>query len=318
MRFSEIKGHRKNISTLIKMHNEGKLFHSYLFTGIEGSGKKLVALAFSKRVLCLDGRGDECECDSCRMFEKGVHPDFRVVDLSYQASLLGEDVSEQNNLKISTIREIIRFSQLAPSFSAYKVIIIDDAYKMVSEAQNALLKTIEEPTPTSIFILISPSKNLLLPTVVSRCQVINFSPLTEEDVRDILISKGYDAETAKDAAGSSLGSVSFAINHIEMLKEIKEAVKYGSLAPFVIASRIAKSENPKQSALSLIDILTNRIYSIIKNNPERVVIEKAVSLLKNNIKYKSYLRHNVNPRIVSLMSVYNYFRFRKELKELKI
>lgn len=318
MKFSDIKGHIKNISTLIKMHDEDRIFHSYLFTGIEGCGKKLVALAISKRILCLNKKGDDCECESCRMFDRDVHPDFKLVNLFYQASLLDEDVSEQNNLKISTIREVIRFSQLAPSFSSKKIIIIDDAYRMVQEAQNALLKTIEEPTLTSIFILITPSKNLLLPTVVSRCQVINFSPLTNDDVKEILIKNGYDEKTAAEAAISSCGSASFAIKHIDMFKEIRESIEYGSLAPFVVASKIIKSDNSKQSVLSLIDILNNRIYNIIKENPKEPVIEKAVAVLKKNLSYKNYLRYNVNPRIISLMTIYNYFMFRRELKELNI
>ncbi|MCX7642031.1 MAG: DNA polymerase III subunit delta' [Elusimicrobiales bacterium] len=316
MKFSQIIGHTKNIEILLKIINGGKIFHSYLFTGIDGIGKKMVALAFAKHVLCIGKKNDECICESCRMFLKGVHPDFRLVDKTFQASLLGEEPEEQDNIKISTIREIIRFSQLAPSFSKYKIIVFEDAHKIVIEAQNALLKTIEEPTPTTLFIFITHTKNLLLPTVVSRSQILNFTSLKVDDVIKILKDRGFDEKISIDAAESSGGSVSFAIKHIDILNEIKESLEYGQLAPFVIASKLSKSQNPKQSAFSLIDILNNRIYYLVEKNLNRNIIERANLIIKKNLKYKQYLRYNVSPRIISFLVLYKYFLFRKELKEI--
>ncbi|MCX7905845.1 MAG: DNA polymerase III subunit delta' [Elusimicrobiales bacterium] len=316
MKFSQIIGHIKNIEMLLKIVKENKIFHSYIFTGVDGIGKKMIALAFARHILCIGEKNDECICESCRMFLKGIHPDFRLVDKTFQASLLGEEPEEQDNIKISTIREVIRFSQLAPSFSKYKVIIFDDAHKMVIEAQNALLKTIEEPPINTLFIFVTHSKNLLLPTVVSRSQVLNFSPLMIDDVFNILKKNGFDENLSFDAAESSGGSVSFAIKHIGLLKDIKEAVKYGQIASFVIAYKIAKSQNPKQSVSSLIDILNNRIYYYVEKNIDRYVIQKAVLIIKRNLTYKKYLRYNVNSRIISFLVLYNYFLFRRELKEI--
>lgn len=314
MMFSQIKGHSKNIELLKQLYRNNCIFHSYLFTGIEGIGKKLIAVLFAKKILCLKDGFDNCNCESCRMFEKNIHPDFKLIDLFFQANLFDEDIEEQNNLKISTIREVIRYLNLAPSISNKKVVIIDDAHKMVVEAQNALLKTIEEPTQTSVIILISPSKNLLLPTVVSRCHNINFSGLLDGEVEEILLNIGTDKDTAKEVSSSSNGSIGFALKQIEIIKKIKQHLNFGLLAPFIITNDLLASGNQKENISMLIEIINNRIYRLITKENDEEIIRKGLMLIKKNLKYKNYIKHNVNQRFISTMVLYNYFLFRKDIK----
>ncbi len=314
MNFSAIKGHKKNIEFLIKLIENKTLFHSYLFYGPEGCGKKLVALAFARMIMCIGNKSDECDCESCRMFLKNIHPDFRLVDYAFQASLLDESVEKQKSIKISTIREIIRFSSLNPSISDKKVIIIDDAYKMVVEAQNALLKTLEEPGKTTIFIIITPSPTLLLPTVVSRCHTISFGPLDEKEVEEVLVHKGFDPSLSSQLAQTSGGSVLFALRYAEIFKIIKESSSLGLLAPFVITSKIiSKGEVARDVVSYLIDIINSRLHSIIYSDIPNDMRKKGVEIVKNNVKYKNFLRHNVNPRIISFIVLQRYFSFRKEI-----
>ncbi|MGC8867584.1 MAG: AAA family ATPase [Elusimicrobiales bacterium] len=313
MNFSTIKGHRRNINFLLKLLEGQRFFHSYLFSGVEGCGKKLVALAFARRILCIDKMSDECDCESCRMFRKNVHPDFRLVDYAFQSSLLGEDVEEQKSIKISTIREIIRFSSMNPSVSGKKVIIIDDAHKMVVEAQNALLKTLEEPGQTSIFILISPSPGLLLPTVVSRCHTINFAALSEKDVEEILIEKGFEPVMARQCSESSGGSVMLALKHMEIFRTIKEFSNLGPIAPFAITAKIIKMAIPQEAVRWLIDVVDSRINKIIYSDIPAEMREKGIRIVKDNMKYRNFLRHNVNARIISFLVLQRYLSFRKEI-----
>ncbi len=314
MNFSAIKGHKKNIEFILKLIKNRIFFHSYLFYGPEGCGKKLVALAFARMILCIDNKTDECDCESCRMFLKNIHPDFRLVDYAFQASFLGERVEEQKSIKISTIREIIRFSSLNPSVSNRKVIIIDDSHKMVIEAQNALLKTLEEPSPSSVFIIISPSVNLLLPTVVSRCHTISFGLLNEKDVEEILVQKGFDPSLSTQLAQISGGSVLFALRYADIFSIIKESSSMGVLAPFVITSKIiSKQESARDSVGFLIDIINSRVRDIVYSDIPDDMRKKGVEIVKNNVKYKNFLRHNVNPKIISFIVLQRYFSFRKEV-----
>lgn len=313
MNFSDIEGHKKNIELIKKIINEGKVFHSYLFSGVDGCGKKLVALAFARMILCKGIKSEECDCESCRMFKKKTHPDFMLVDMEFQALLNGEKVEEQNSIKISTIREVIKFSSRCPSFSDKKVIIIDDSHKMVVEAQNAILKTLEEPGQTSVFILISPSLNLLLPTIVSRCYTLNFNGLDYDELIRVLIKNSVDEKTASQAAESCNGSVSFALKHADIFRIIKENSDKGMLAPFIITSEILSSGNSKNAVNSLIDIVNSRIHKLMIESNSDAVVDKAATLIKRNLKYREFLRHNVNTRLVSFMVLYKYFVFRKEI-----
>jgi DNA polymerase-3 subunit delta' len=175
-----------------------------LFTGKESIGKKLLALEFAKGLLCSKGEPFGCgECKSCKLVGEfiaalragqedkfayyaedesgkkhfayliGDHPDLAVV------------VPDGRAVKIDQIREIKQFVALKPT-GRYKVVIIDDADTMTPQAQNALLKTLEEPPSDTVFILISRSKSALLPTIVSRCRVLEFKPLKPAEVRAVV------------------------------------------------------------------------------------------------------------------------------------
>lgn len=180
-----IFGHQKIRQILQNQIKDGNFFHAYLFWGPEGIGKKMVALEFSRSALCLNGsEGRFCsECDSCRLFEAGTHPDFQFIGPEIEET---REFSRTKEISISSIRQVIGWNKLKPILASRKIVVIDNAQWLSVEAQNAFLKSLEEPADSTIFILIAPFCVDLLETVVSRCRKIKFLPLSLEDFKKAL------------------------------------------------------------------------------------------------------------------------------------
>ncbi|MEM1024131.1 MAG: DNA polymerase III subunit delta' [Myxococcota bacterium] len=165
----------------------GRLAHALLFVGDEGSGTREAAQRLAQICLChAPPRPDAaCEtCPACRKFEAGTH-----ADLTFLAP-------EGRTLKVGEIREVERVLRLRPLEGRAKVVVIDRADRMTIEAQNALLKTLEEPPGESKLILLAERPRMLLPTVRSRCQSLRFRPLRPAETARILEAEGLSAEDA--------------------------------------------------------------------------------------------------------------------------
>jgi DNA polymerase-3 subunit delta' len=180
MAWIDIKGHRKVIDFLLIAKSKKRLAHSLLFLGSEGVGKKKVALEFAKFLLCQDPQEEgACEhCISCRQCNLGSHPDLHM--LTHGA---------MDWIKIDQVRQFQSQMYLSAYNSKYKVFLIDNAHMLTQEAANSLLKMIEEPTKGTIIILITNKIDSCPATIVSRCQRLYFSPLTEEDIVESLQGK---------------------------------------------------------------------------------------------------------------------------------
>lgn len=176
-----------------------RVAHAYLFCGPEGVGKKLVALEFAKLINCAEpGQdGGDCGCLSCSKTERGLNPDIRLFDYP-----------DEKTIKVGHVREDIENAvHLSPYENPYKVFIIDGAERMNFNAQNAFLKTLEEPPRNSVIILITPLADLLIPTVRSRCQAVVFQPLPEEEVRRFLESEKPEEKNPGLVSRISGGSI---------------------------------------------------------------------------------------------------------------
>src|SRR5512142_2679095 len=179
MSFADIVGHAKQLQSLRAALAAGRLHHAYLFLGQDGVGKRTVAMGLAKAVHCGEFSGDYCGiCSNCSRIENRNHPDVRVVEPS----------AGKKEISIQQIREIERELSFR-SFSGRKIVIIDPASLMSIPAQNALLKTLEEPPPDSLLILISASTGSLLATLRSRCLTVSFGPLTKSLVADFVAAK---------------------------------------------------------------------------------------------------------------------------------
>lgn len=212
MDFRNIIGNTNVKDYLDKSIAQNNILHSYLFLGTEGIGKLLIAKEFARKILCLETTKDEtCACKSCTCFKSGNHPDFHIVN------------EEGENIKIEQIREITEKVIEKPIISNRKVYIINDCDKMTKEAQNCLLKTLEEPPEFITIILISSNENIILNTIKSRCMTLKFKNIPNSELEDYAKSViGYD-NLSENLLNSFDGSIGKAIK----VKDNKE--KYDSI-----------------------------------------------------------------------------------------
>lgn len=201
MDFKDIIGHEKIIEALKKAINGKTISHSYLFEGEESIGKRKIAYAFAKTLLCKNEGDEPCNsCISCYKFDNESHPDFFIIE------------PENNLIRVSQIESMIRETTTLPLESMRKVFIINDCHKMHINGKNKLLKILEEPPNYVHFILISSSPNELLPTILSRVQSIKFYPVEYVRIIDLLVKRynktqqeaRYISEFSKGSVGKSI------------------------------------------------------------------------------------------------------------------
>ena len=207
MEFKDIIGNYDVKEYLVKSIKNKNILHSYLFLGTEGIGKLAIAKEFAKKVLCLKHTEDEtCTCKSCTCFNGKNHPDYYIIN------------EEGESIKIDTIRNITEKAFEKPILSDKKVYIINDFEKMTKEAQNCLLKTLEEPPEFVVIVIISSNENIILNTIKSRCMAIKFHNIEDEELleyaKNIL---GYES-ISENLLKSFDGSIGKAIK----LKDNKE------------------------------------------------------------------------------------------------
>ena len=194
-----IIGHERVLDLL--RDEAGSPAHAYLFVGPDGVGKALVALRFAAVVLCSRSGLHDGACSNCDRVASGNHPDVTVV-LPAGLSSIG----------VEQARLAVRAAAMTPVEGARKVIIFDEASTMTDSAANALLKTIEEPTRSTVFILIAESEDDLPPTIGSRCRTVHFGRVRPDDLAAGLQERGVLAEQAGRVAVISGGRPGLAIN----------------------------------------------------------------------------------------------------------
>lgn len=211
----EIIGHKTQVEYLKSNINNKDLAHAYLFSGESNIGKRKIAKAFVKSLLCETPKRYCGKCPSCLQAEKGTHP-----DLFY---LGGKD-----SIKIEEVRELIARISLKPFNSRHKTAIIDNAERLTIEAANALLKTLEEPPGQAVIILIAKNSSMLLETIVSRARVVKFFKTNSEELLKILKEnniKESDKEFILGISFGRAGKVYNLLNNPEKLEEIKNYFK---------------------------------------------------------------------------------------------
>jgi DNA polymerase-3 subunit delta' len=206
--FRTITGHSRLLSLLARIIARDSMPPAVLMAGPAGVGKRLTAIAIAQAINCLQPQTsgeferDACgECASCRRIARGVHPDVIVVE-----------PGETGAIKIEQLRDVIDRSQYRPFEGRRRVVIINEADAAGADAQSALLKTLEEPPSSSLFILISSIPDALLSTVLSRCPRLRFGPLTAAEVARVLKQDhGYSESDARAAAADADGSIGRAL-----------------------------------------------------------------------------------------------------------
>lgn len=202
MNFSQVTGHENIIEHLQSSILLGRINHAYIFDGIRGVGKTTLARAFAKTLNCEEGGTDACNsCISCKTFDEDNNPDIIYV------------THQKKDITVSDVREqIVKNITLKPYRNRYKIFIIPEADKMNVLAQNAFLKTLEEPPEYGIFLLLCENYNKFLVTILSRCIMFKLHPLPYNIVSDYLVNNlDISREQAQLYSIYSQGSIGKAI-----------------------------------------------------------------------------------------------------------
>lgn len=224
--FNDIIGHDEIIRHLKNAIESGKISHSYLITGEAGSGKKLIARSFAAALQCEKGGTEPCmECDSCKKAVGNNHPDIIYIDHEKPGTIAVDDIRKQLVYDVS----------IRPYCSKYKIYIIPDADLMNAQAQNALLKTIEEPPEYAVIMLLVNNAQILLPTILSRCVRLDLKIVDDSIVKQYLMEHlhipDYQADIDTSFAHGSIGKakeVATSQEFSEITEKALHLLKYSS------------------------------------------------------------------------------------------
>jgi DNA polymerase-3 subunit delta' len=257
MPWSDVIGHAPVVTLLRRAVALGRVPQSLLFAGPEGVGKRAVAMALAQAVNCPKRRDDDpCGvCSICRRIARGQFSDLVILDKG-----------DEPSIKIRMLRErVLDAVGYRPFEGARRIYIIDPADEMTPETQDALLKTLEEPPPAAILMLITAYPDTLLPTIQSRCRRLRFAPLSDADVARVLVERHQiELHAARALASASGGSVGRALAEQQgELEEDREAalawltaMRGGPTADRLKASAALAQHHPRRRAR---DVLATRL-----------------------------------------------------------
>ena len=280
--FEKILGNEKIKEELIKVVKENKISHSYMFLGIEGIGKKMIAKEFAQMILCNDEKDKYCnKCKSCIEFISNNNPDYMYIE------------PDGNSIKIEQIRYFQKLFQEKPVTSNKKVCIINDADKMTVEAQNCLLKTLEEPPEYGVIILIGANENAFLNTIKSRCIKMYFRELEEEIIRKYLKKQFGMTDISTNMLETFQGSIGKAINlkdnkeEYEQIDNIIENLDKKDIIDIINMSNIIYKN--KEDILKILEYINVVLLNLAKKQYKFVncieIVEDTRKRLKQNANY---------------------------------
>jgi DNA polymerase III subunit delta' len=211
-----IIGHASALAALRRALDSARPAHAWIFSGPEDVGKATVALEFAAALNCTGTEKPCGECRACRDTLGGRHPD---VELIAPGGLCDEaehrDHADSRDLRICQVRRLERLLSLSPYAGGRRVVIVDAADTLRTEAANAFLKTLEEPPAESIIILLAEREERLPETVMSRCQRVSFRPIERQAIVDALLARGASPQDADAIAASAQGRLGWALRALE-------------------------------------------------------------------------------------------------------
>ena len=259
MSFNDVYGQDKQIAILRNSMERGRVPHAYLFHGTKGIGKRTTSEIFAKALNCLEGNLDSCDrCSSCLKIDHGNHPDVITIE------------PEGNFIKINAIKDLRSQMKFRPLEGRKRVFIMVDADKMNNVSANSLLKTLEEPSPSNILILITSRHYLLPATVLSRCQQLSFNPIRRDTIASFLERRlSLDRESACLLASSSGGSIGRALemnkdSYLTFRNEIIEKLSTGNTKdPLKFLSLMGDFGKERKEVTERLDILRSWYRDIL-------------------------------------------------------
>lgn len=333
MSFASILGQDKTIARLRAMAESGRVPPALIFHGPPGVGKFLAAVEFARALNCSHtehqekppappapdpddlfaaaappppaapelpapkthgDRSDSCGfCLSCRQAASGAHPDIRIVDTAFQAALEDED-KESANLKIDTMREMVRWAQQKAMLSPWKVFVVRDADAMMPAAQNAILKTLEEPPPGTVIVMTVSSKNALLPTILSRSCLVEFGPLPRAALKTLIEAQGGEPAQAAALAALGGGSLEKAAEAAAFLQRVSALRPGDPSRAFKFAAGLPRdSHKAREEVKTLLDLLLAKTRTAWKRSDGQAKA-RCTSLLRRTLELRRMAERNVS------------------------
>lgn len=292
MDFQQIIGHEDIIKHFKCSIEMGRIGHAYIICGEEDSGKQTLAASFAKTLQCEEHGPDPCNsCQSCLQADSGNHPDIITVTHEKPLVVSVDDIRDQVVNSIAT----------KPYKSKYKIYIIEDGQLMNTQAQNALLKTIEEPPEYGIIIILTTSLDKLLPTVISRCITLNIRPVKERDIYDYLTEHfALNKEKANfcvEYAQGNLGKAIKLATNEEYNALIQSVIKLETEIYDMDMERIAEviadcEKNYKVSINEYLDLMMMWYRDIlmlkVTGKIDKIMYREQYSVIKKQANYLSY------------------------------
>ena len=279
MPFCNIIGHRTLVALLSRSVARQTLPPSLILSGPAGVGKHLAALSVAQALNCLEPvpraaadspdtpEIDACgRCPACTRIARGLHPDVLVLE-----------PNDKGNIKIDPVREVIERSGYRPFEGRWRVTLIDQADALERSAQNALLKVLEEPPSSSVFLLVTALPDLLLPTVRSRCPQLRFRPLAVSDVAQALMLRDRKEEEAYAVAALADGSIGRA------LEASAEAVIEARDVAMRVLSQAAVSDDARRRMESAKELVVKGAGPASTERDQLAVYLRAMSSLLRDI-----------------------------------
>ncbi len=252
--FETVVGQEPIVEHLTGAIKSGKISHAYIINGDRAAGKEYIAVIFARALQCENGGTNPCEeCHSCKQALSGNHPDIIRVTHEKPGSIGVDDIREQINDSV----------YVKPYSGKYKVYIVNEAEKMTTQAQNALLKTLEEPPEYVVILLLTTNVNMLLSTIQSRCVVLNMKPVPDELVKKFLVEEleiqPYKADVCVAFARGNVGKARLLAMSEEFDKVREEAIsllKYiGDMELNDVMAAIKKINDYKFDVNDYLDII---------------------------------------------------------------
>ena len=303
--FNNILGNDKNKEILENAIKLNKVSHSYIFWGIEKKKKKAIAKEFAKAILCLEEEKPCDKCKSCIEFKTDNNPDFFVLE------------PDGGKIKIEQVREMQRKIAERPIISSKKVYIINDADTMTTEAQNCLLKTLEEPPEYITIILICSNENKLLGTIKSRCTRLYFERLTNTDVEKYINTNYPDDKLNEEILVMYQGSIGKAIKLrekkeiYEQIEKIIRQLKEKNLIEIIkMAEEIYQSKEDIDNILEYINVL---LLKMSKKNIRYIQAIKIVENTKKRLKANSNYDMCIDNMLFNIWEEVNEKNYRSQI-----
>lgn len=274
------------------MLSSGKIPHAILIEGESGLGKTTLANFICAAVFCESEDAPCGKCAGCRLFSGGNHPDITVI----------EPEKDRKTISVNAVREIVADAAIVPQTANRRIFLIDPAQSMTPQAQNALLKVLEEPPESVLFILVCESKSDLLETVVSRCAVLSLSPVDEQAASEYIAGvTGRDAEEIGRAYKSARGNVGAALGILkrksanaaaERAEEFIRIMQNGS--QYELLRCLLPLEKSRPKTQEFYNALEVELVSLVRGSRSKTLVCRYERLYGAVTEHKALLKSNAN------------------------